>query len=87
MQCNREKILRPNYFSKYINIKEVFANHYKLDRPVGMAKMLELAKLSLEGHHHSGIDDCKNISRIVEHLLKQGVSLGKDVVKTVGKKS
>jgi len=33
-----------------------------------------LAKLNLEliGRHHSGIDDCKNIARILIELLSRG---------------
>ena len=31
----------------------------------GMTDMLELLELELEGRHHSGIDDCKNLTRVV----------------------
>lgn len=31
--------------------------------------MLELCHLDLEGRHHSGIDDVKNITRIVDFLV------------------
>jgi len=40
-----------------------------------MTDMLEDMKLTLEGKHHSGIDDCKNIGRIVVEMLKQGKTL------------
>lgn len=36
-----------------------------------MAAMLNILKLGLEGRHHSGIDDCKNIARIVERLRSE----------------
>lgn len=31
--------------------------------------MLELCNLELEGKHHSGIDDARNIAKIVLNLL------------------
>jgi hypothetical protein len=37
-----------------------------------MADMLEQTRLGLEGRHHSGIDDCRNIARLVQHLAARG---------------
>jgi len=39
-----------------------------------MAGMLNYLRLPLEGRHHSGIDDCRNISRIARQMLKDGAS-------------
>ncbi|KZP31261.1 exonuclease RNase T and DNA polymerase III [Athelia psychrophila] len=56
----------------WINIKHSFASHYQLPgRGHGMKGMLKHQKLALEGRHHSGIDDCKNIARIVTKMRKQ----------------
>lgn len=38
-----------------------------------MAGMLGQLGLSLEGRHHSGIDDCRNIWRIIQQLLEKGL--------------
>jgi len=54
----------------WINIKKSFTRHYKV-RKSGMADMLSYMKLGLEGRHHSGIDDCKNISRIVKKMREE----------------
>jgi ERI1 exoribonuclease 3 len=51
----------------WINIKKSFIGHYKV-RKSGMGSILHYLKLGLEGRHHSGIDDCKNISRIVKKM-------------------
>jgi len=51
----------------WINIKKSFNGDYKV-RKGGMGGMLHYMKLGLEGRHHSGIDDCKNISRIVKKM-------------------
>ena len=37
-----------------------------------MPNMLEDLQLKLDGRHHSGIDDCRNIAKIVERLAKLG---------------
>lgn len=34
--------------------------------------MLEHTGLELEGKHHSGVDDCKNMARIVRKMLQGG---------------
>jgi ERI1 exoribonuclease 3 len=62
----------PAVWKRWINIKQVFADHYKLPKtaPNGMVGMLNHLQLTLEGRHHSGIDDCKNIARILQTLLK-----------------
>ncbi len=41
--------------------------------------MLSALQLEFTGHQHSGIDDCKNIARVVQQLIKHGVLL-KDYV-------
>lgn len=35
-----------------------------------MAEMLHLLKLPLDGRHHSGIDDAKNIAKIALRLME-----------------
>ncbi|CAM9373912.1 unnamed protein product, partial [Heterosigma akashiwo] len=42
---------------------------------MGMAGMLRKSDLVLEGRHHSGIDDCKNIGRLLIQLCKDGCSI------------
>lgn len=34
--------------------------------------MLTVLKMELQGHHHSGIDDCRNIARIVVRMVEDG---------------
>jgi ERI1 exoribonuclease 3 len=68
------------HFKPWINIKKTFATMYldeprharRKPRPRGMASMLNKLGLSLEGRHHSGIDDCMNISRIVTRMREEG---------------
>lgn len=54
-----------------VNIKFAFAKAYN-KKPKGMAGMLEDLGLNLEGRHHSGIDDSRNIARITAKLIADG---------------
>jgi ERI1 exoribonuclease 3 len=64
----------PQHLRRWINIKHVYAQvmHRKAS---GMVEMLHGVRLQLEGRHHSGIDDCRNIARIVRALAQRGVVL------------
>lgn len=42
-----------------------------MKRDPDMVTMLNLCKLKLEGHHHSGIDDVRNLTRVVEFIIKK----------------
>lgn len=68
-QCKYFHINIPSYFRSWINIKRVFT---KLtgQKAVGMPSMLSHFKLTLDGRHHSGIDDTKNIAKILCRLAE-----------------
>lgn len=51
-----------------VNIKVVFARAYN-QKAKGMAGMLDFLGLKLEGRHHSGIDDSRNIAKICQKLI------------------
>jgi len=64
----------PAAFSEWINVKKSFNKHYGgFSR--GMSEMLEKLHLALQGRHHSGIDDARNIARIARKLLLDGCAL------------
>jgi len=65
----------PQHFSQWINIKIAFGALYglkKKKRAKGMVDMLDKLGLELEGRHHSGIDDCRNIARVASKMLADG---------------
>jgi inhibitor of KinA sporulation pathway (predicted exonuclease) len=55
---------------RHLNVKARFADT-RGGKQVGMARALEILGLPLEGTHHRGGDDSRNIARILAHLLKQ----------------
>jgi len=73
-QCGHLRVAVPQYFKKWMNIKKVFAKIMKC-RVYGMAGMLEKLNLTLDGRHHSGIDDTKNIAKILRELLKKEANI------------
>ncbi len=67
----------PHAFQRWVNIKKHFAAWagVKPRKAPGMSGMLRRLRLELTGRHHSGIDDCRNIAKIVRHLAENGVVL------------
>lgn len=73
-QCKHLSLDYPDYFKVYCNIKVIFQELYKI-KPAGMISILNHMNLKLEGRHHSGIDDTKNIARILMKLIKEGAQV------------
>lgn len=70
-QCKYSHIRIPGYLKKWCNVKIVFKEIYgKKGRD--MVSIMKEMNLPLIGRHHSGIDDAKNIARIVKKLHHMG---------------
>lgn len=52
-----------------INLKAEFSRRIGQRRRVGMAEAVSRAGLTLEGTHHRGIDDARNIARLLPFIL------------------
>ncbi|XP_009780659.1 uncharacterized exonuclease domain-containing protein At3g15140 isoform X2 [Nicotiana sylvestris] len=70
-QCKVAGMTVPPYFMEWINLKDVFLNFYKR-RAKGMLSMMRELQMPLLGSHHLGIDDAKNIARVLQHMLSDG---------------
>ncbi|AFZ35787.1 Exonuclease RNase T and DNA polymerase III [Stanieria cyanosphaera PCC 7437] len=55
--------------SKHINLKKLFSTNQELKSTYGMKQALQLAKIELEGTHHRGIDDARNIAKLMPYIL------------------
>ena len=53
----------------HVNLKQSFTEQQGLRKRYGMAKALQLAGLPLEGTHHRGIDDARNIAKLLPYIL------------------
>lgn len=84
LQCQQSGIEFPACLRHWANLRKVFINFYKesfyafnnnqnqqnTQRLPGLQTMLAKLDMDFEGHPHCGLDDAKNIARIVVRLLK-----------------
>jgi len=86
-ECIFKNIEVKDYMRSWINIKENYPlpADYKGRKP-DMVEMLQLSKLELDGRHHSGIDDTKNIAKIVLYLLEQGFEFKRSMISNISYK-
>lgn len=68
--CARHKMALPASFENHINLKREFSEQKGI-KPTGMNGALKHLGLTLEGTHHRGIDDARNIAKIARLLLPQ----------------
>lgn len=68
-QCKKFNVPYP-MGNDHINVKTLFANVKGLAKPTGMNGALHILDIPLEGTHHRGIDDAKNIAKILYWCLK-----------------
>ena len=66
--CHRHNIPFPASFENHINLKKEFSK-IKNVKPLGMKRALEMMKIPLEGTHHRGIDDAKNIAKLARIII------------------
>jgi inhibitor of KinA sporulation pathway (predicted exonuclease) len=79
----------PSVYLQFINIKKDFQALHKGDKKAArqgrsLAGMLSYYDLQFVGTPHSGIDDCRNIARIWEQMIKSGYYI-KNLQKTIQK--
>ena len=73
-QLHHEGLSAGSHLKQWCNVKWVYEKFYRKKKVNGMLTMLNGLKLGLIGKHHSGIDDCRNIGRVVCEMVKQGCS-------------
>lgn len=69
-QCNYKGVEYP-MSQNHINVKELFSKVKGLRKRVGMNGALNILNMALEGTHHRGVDDARNIAKILDWCLKQ----------------
>ena len=62
--------LDDNWVYSHISLKHQYAQIKHHKRPVGMKRALKNEALSLEGTHHRGIDDARNLSKIFKRYFQ-----------------
>jgi inhibitor of KinA sporulation pathway (predicted exonuclease) len=71
VDCRRHSIPFPDSFSAHhLNLKRLFQERRGARKPGGMRQALSILGIPLEGQHHRGIDDARNIAKIARLLLE-----------------
>ncbi|XWS52115.1 hypothetical protein CRYUN_Cryun11dG0039400 [Craigia yunnanensis] len=73
-QCMVSGIKLPPYFMEWVNLKDVYLNFYEREAR-GMMSMMKQLDIPLLGSHHLGVDDTKNIARVLQHMLADGAHM------------
>jgi 3'-5' exoribonuclease 1 len=68
VDCRRHRITFPDLFRIQRNLKKEFAG-WRGIKPCGMKRALAILEIPLEGSHHRGIDDARNIAKIAGRLF------------------
>lgn len=68
--CNDYGVKYP-FGPRHTNFRNMFTMLHGLGREPGMDQALELLGMKLDGTHHRGIDDARNIGNILIHTLKK----------------
>ena len=56
--------LQKDWIQNHISLKHQYGQFKNLKRAIGMKRALENERIELEGNHHRGIDDARNITKI-----------------------
>lgn len=68
-ETQRKAILLPDYYYRFFNIKEEVRKEYPRKMTNSLKVMAKGLGVPLYGRHHSGIDDCISITRIINSLI------------------
>lgn len=66
--CARHGLALPATFERHVNLKQEFARAFSV-KPCGLERALAQVGMTLEGTHHRGIDDARNIARLAALVL------------------
>ncbi len=61
--------VKPSFLGEHLNIKQAFSDALGTKRRFGMARALMRVDIPLEGTHHRGIDDARNIAKLLPFAL------------------
>ncbi|CAL1147064.1 unnamed protein product [Cladocopium goreaui] len=70
-ECRRKGLNLRNCWQSYIDVKKTFSEVFK-EKKCSLQEMLSCRGLQFQGRPHCGLDDSKNIARLVAELLREG---------------
>jgi inhibitor of KinA sporulation pathway (predicted exonuclease) len=72
LEASTKGFTSPSVYQCWTNVNEAFDKAFQSQGRKKLAQMLEIAGLTLEGHLHSGLDDSRNIGRLLEKIWERG---------------
>jgi inhibitor of KinA sporulation pathway (predicted exonuclease) len=57
--------------AEHLNLKKRFSERHGIHKKLGMARALERVGFELRGTHHRGIDDARNIARLLPWIVER----------------
>ena len=66
--CDFHRIPNP-VSAPHLNVKRLFSERQSLGRTYGLAGAIEKTGLGFSGTHHRGIDDARNIARLLPYVF------------------
>jgi len=75
LSCQQESLEVPVWAEKWLNIRRSYGNFYHTSNHHRLENMLDRLNMKFEGNAHSGLDDAKNIARVVSRMLMDGAVL------------
>lgn len=80
LACLQNKLAIPVWAQKWVNLRKGFANFYRWNlasqqKLPGLQTMLSRLDLEFEGNPHCGLDDARNIARVVSRMVLDGAIL------------
>ena len=73
MQCELSRVPMPGFAKRWINLRKLYRNFYRVQGNI--EQMLQNLEMEFEGRPHSGLDDSRNIARILQKMLEDGCEL------------
>ena len=73
MQCELSELPMPAFARRWINLRKHYRNFYRVQG--NLQKMLHNLEMEFEGRPHSGMDDSRNITRILQKMVEDGCEL------------
>jgi len=72
--CSRFGLPYP-FSDRHVSLKHAHRDYYGYGKKMGMKQALSYHGLKLDGVHHRGIDDARNIAKIVTRMLEDGYTV------------
>ena len=73
-QCQLCSIPIPKYARKWINLRKLYRNFYKVLNGT-LEDMVNNLGMKFEGRPHCGMDDARNIARILRKMVQDGCEI------------